>query len=219
LLAAVGVLGFVTFGWLGALGGVGAATLVPRLAARRRTHRAARALGAQLADGVSVISEGLRAGRSLLQAVELAAETSPAPLGPSLRGVAERTRLGEPLASSLRRWAEAARDPDVELVVSALTLHGRTGGDLPRVLEQLAGTLRARVSIACEVSSLTAQARMSGAILGFLPIGFFAFLSVASPRDMALAYHSSLGRTAIALGLTLQGGAFLWIRSLLRVEA
>jgi Flp pilus assembly protein TadB len=59
---------------------------------------------------------------------------------------------------------------------------------------------------------------LSGAILGFLPIGFFLFLSVTSRRDIAPAYHSSTGATAIVAGLLMQGAAFLWIRRLLRVE-
>ena len=69
-----------------------------------------------------------------------------------------------------------------------------------------------------EVRSLTAQARLSGAILGLLPIGFFGFLWLTSRRDMLTALGSSLGRTAIVIGLVLEAAAFLWIRRLLQVE-
>jgi Flp pilus assembly protein TadB len=65
---------------------------------------------------------------------------------------------------------------------------------------------------------LTAQARLSGAILGLLPIGFFLFLSATSRGDVAAAYRSSTGATAIVLGLAMQAAAFAWIRRLLRVE-
>jgi Flp pilus assembly protein TadB len=85
-------------------------------------------------------------------------------------------------------------------------------------LDQIVVTLRDRRAAATEVRSLTAQARLSGAILGFLPVGFFLFLSATSKKDIAAAYHSPVGVTAIATGFALQAGAYLWIRRLLRVE-
>jgi len=81
----------------------------------------------------------------------------------------------------------------------------------------LAETLRQRRSAAREVRSLTAQARMSGAILGFLPIGFFCFLAITARSDVQAALSTPAGITAVVVGFAMQGAAFLWIRSLLRV--
>ena len=106
---------------------------------------------------------------------------------------------------------------DAELVVGVLALHRRTGGDLPRVLDQVAVTLRERSSAAREVRALTAQARLSGAILGLLPIGFFTFLWMTSRGDVEGAFASPVGVGAVVVGLMLEGLAFLWIRSLLAV--
>lgn len=97
-------------------------------------------------------------------------------------------------------------------------LHRRTGGALASTLEELGSTLRKRRSATRELRSLTAQARLSATILGLLPIGFFLFLSAVARQDMQDAYRTSLGATAIALGLVLQALAYLWIRRLLRVE-
>jgi len=182
--------------------------------ARRRTGE----MGSQLADAVSAIASGNRAGLSLQQAVELAAEQGPPPLGPSLQEVADRAALGSPLDDALERWATAIPIPDVRLAGAVLRLHRRTGSALPPLLEGLARTLRERAAVTREVRSLTAQARLSGAIMGLLPIGFFAFLWLTSRRDVVAALHSPAGRTAIVVGLVLQGFAFLWIRHLLRVE-
>jgi len=99
-----------------------------------------------------------------------------------------------------------------------LQLHRRTGGDLPRVLDQLAATLRQRADAARELRGYTAQARLSGTILGGLPIGFFLFLSLTSRNDIAAAYQTPIGAGAIVLGLLLECAAFVWIRSLLRVD-
>lgn len=173
----------------------------------------------QLADAVAAIASGSRAGLSLSQAVQVAAEQTPPPVGAALREVVDRTRLGSSLEEALDEWAAATPIPDVRLATAVIRLHRRTGGSLAPVLEGLAKTLRERRAAVREVRSLTAQARLSGAILGLLPVGFFLFLWLTARRDMAAALGTSLGRTAIVVGLALEAVAFLWIRRLLRVDA
>ena len=90
--------------------------------------------------------------------------------------------------------------------------------ELPVVLDQLATTLDERRAAMQEVHALTAQARLSGAILGFLPIGFFLFLSVTSRDQIDAAFRTPAGIASVVIGLTLQGLAFIWIRTLLRVS-
>jgi tight adherence protein B len=199
------------------MGGI-AAIIIPLVRARRNMARRAEMMEEQLGQAVSVIAAGLRTGRSLLQAISLSANEVGAPLGAALRGLADRVSLGVPFPPSLDGWVAEVGVPEARLVAGVLSLQRRTGGDLPVVLDRLARTLRDRQAAAREVRSLTAQARLSGAILGFLPIGFFLFLSVTSRGDIAAAYHSSTGATAIVAGLLMQGAAFLWIRRLLRVE-
>jgi tight adherence protein B len=222
-LRSVGALGGIVVGASvaglpgAAMGGIGA-IMIPVVRARRKMARRAERMQEQLAEAVSVIAAGLRTGLSLLQAISLAADEVGAPLGATLRELADRVSLGVPFPRSLDRWVAEVRVPEARLIAGVLSLQRRTGGDLPVVLDRLARTLRDRQAAAREVRSLTAQARLSGAILGFLPIGFFLFLSVTSRRDIAAAYHSSTGATAIVTGLLMQGAAFLWIRRLLRVE-
>lgn len=219
IVAGVSLLG----GWLvagppGALAGLLAGTILPAAVDRRRRERHAELLDEQLGEAVTTIAAGLRSGLSLPQAIRFAADEGHAPLAGSLRAIGERSALGLPLEDSLDVWAKSHGGPDSRLVTSVFQLHHRTGGDLPRVLDQVARTLTDRRATVREVRSLTAQARLSGAILGLLPIGFFLFLSATSPDEMAAAYRSPAGLLAIGAGLLLQGVAFVWIRKLLRVD-
>ncbi len=86
------------------------------------------------------------------------------------------------------------------------------------VLDQVGVTLRERRAAAQEVRALTAQARLSGAILGFLPIGFFGFLWLTSRSDIEGAFRTPAGIAAVTVGLAMEGLAFLWIRHLLEVR-
>jgi tight adherence protein B len=214
----------VTIGWFvaaipGAIIGAAVGFGVPRTVIRRRAAARAALLEDQLAEAVLSLAAGMRAGLSLTRSLRFAAEEGEEPLAGTLRVVADRTDLGVPLERSLEEWVHETGSPDARLLAGVLELHRRTGGELPAVLDQVAATLRERRAAAREVRALTAQARLSGAILGFLPIGFFLFLSVTSRADIEAAFHSSAGIAAVALGLTMQGLAFLWIRKLLRVGA
>ena len=210
--------GLLLAGPPGAALGLGVGLAIPVWHRRRATTRDAAALVDQLPDAVSNMSAGMRAGLSLSRSIGFAADEATSPLAPVLRELVDRERLGIPLAASLEGWTEPDRPRDLRLVGGILQLHRRTGGDLPRVLDQLAATLRQRADAARELRGYTAQARLSGTILGGLPIGFFLFLSLTSRDDIAAAYQTPIGAGAIVLGLLLEGAAFVWIRSLLRVD-
>jgi tight adherence protein B len=211
-------LGWVSAAVPGMVAGLIAGALVPRFWERRRAAALDALLEDQLAEAVSSLAAGLRAGLSLTRAIAFAADEADQPLASSLATVADRTDLGTPLERALWEWAQSSGSSDARLLAGVLDLHRRTGGELPTVLDGVAMTLRGRRAAAREVRALTAQARLSGAMLGLLPIGFFLFLSLTARADISAAFHSSAGIAAIAIGFTMQGLAFVWIRSLLRVQ-
>jgi tight adherence protein B len=212
------LVGLRVAGGVGAALAAGGAVALPTIVRRRRRADAARLTQDQLAEGISVVASSLRAGRSLRQAFELAAEEVDPPIGPSFDRIAARVELGDPMDDAVVAWADEISGADARLAAGVFRLHRRTGGALATTLDQLAATLRDRRSAARELRSLTAQARLSANILGLLPLGFFAFLSLVARDDMVDAITASAGATAIALGLVLQAAAYVWIRRLLRIE-
>jgi tight adherence protein B len=200
-------------------GGMVAGLALTRYLVRRHRraglrHRAAE----QIADAVSALSAGLRAGLSLPQAFVYARDEAEEPLRGELTRVVDGIDTGTPISEALAEWADAQDSEDARLIAGVLDLHRRSGGDLPIVLDGLAGTLRERRAAHREVRALTAQARLSGVVLGMLPIGFFAFLLLTSRREMVDAIATPLGGTALGIGLGLEILAFLWIRYLLEVR-
>jgi Flp pilus assembly protein TadB len=212
VLGAAGAgLGLAAAGPAGAVAGLGVGAWVPRWQARRRAARRAALVEQQLADAM--------AGMSPSQAISFACEEGTPPLADDLRAVVRRESLGMPLDESLEILAADERSDDVRLAVSVLQLQHRVGGDAPAILDDAVRTLRQRVAAGAELRSLTAQARLSGTILGLLPIGFFLFMSVVSRDEVSGALASPIGLAAVVIGLLLDGGAFLWIRHLLRTES
>jgi len=209
--------GIVALGWAGGIVGLAAGPACSWIVRGRRRRRRADRLEEDLADAVTAVAAAMRASLSLPQAVAYAAAEVEDPLAETLRRAVARTDLGEPFDEALARWGEEVGGDDARLIVGVLSLHRRTGGDLPHVLDRVAATLRERRAAAREVRALTAQARLSGGILGALPVGFFLFLLVTSRSDVSAAFGSAAGRAALGLGFTMELAAFLWIRKLLRV--
>jgi tight adherence protein B len=171
----------------------------------------------RFADAVGALAAAVRSGASLPQAIQYAATEAAPPVRDDLAGVVEQLDTGVALDEALRSWSTGRPSANVELVVGALELHRRSGGDLPAVLDQVVAAIRDRVSISREVRSLTAQARMSAWILGLLPVGFFGFLWLTSRRDIEGAMSTPVGIACIIVGLVLELGAYAWIRKLLVV--
>jgi tight adherence protein B len=201
-----------------AIGGAAAAACILIAIRRRRARRETRARADALPDAAAALAAGLRAGLSIPQAIAYARDESPGQLRIDLGRLTASVELGTPVGDALTTWAEETGSGDARLIAAVMDLHRRTGGDLPSVLDGVVATLRDRRAALREVRALTAQARLSGAILGALPIGFFAFLLLTARHEMLAAISTPLGRTAVVLGLGLELAAFAWIRRLLAVR-
>jgi tight adherence protein B len=217
-MAAGGLVGWIVWTPWGAAVGAALGAAAMRLNHRQRAARAAAMRDEQLADAVGSIAAAVRAGQSVPQALAYAAQETPPPLASGLGEVVRELDLGVPTEEAVDRWATALDTGDARLLAGVIHLHRRSGGDLPSVLDQVVATLHDRRDAAREVRSLTAQARLSGAILGLLPIAFFGFLWLTSRNDIEGALSTSAGLAAIAAGLVMEGLAFVWIRKLLEVR-
>jgi tight adherence protein B len=213
-----GLAGFGLSGPTVAIAGAAAGGLAWRVREGRRARARAAERDEQLVDAVASINAAIRAGRSVPQALSFCADEAREPLRASLRELDRTLELGVPLDDAMKAWTADVDTDDARLLAGVLSLHRRSGGDLPSVLDEVTGTLGERRAAVREVRALTAQARLSGTILGVLPFGFFAFLWLTSRSEIEGAFRSPAGLAAITVGLVLEGLAFLWIRHLLEVR-
>jgi tight adherence protein B len=213
-------------GWLGLrlIGGVGLAagmsggSALPFLLAGRRRRRNAELLERQVAEVAESAALAVRSGLSILQAVQFAATEVSEPARKSVQDVLRTIELGTPFDPAVKRWANGIGSDEARLLALVLTIHSRSGGDLAGALDEVARTIRHRVSVQRELKAMSAQGRVSGAVLGSLPIAFFLVLATTSRSEVAPVYRSAAGASMVAAGLVLELVAYLWIRRLLRVE-
>jgi tight adherence protein B len=191
---------------------------VPLSLATRAARRRAEILERQLAELVEAVALGVRSGLALNRALIFAAGESAHPISEMLDRLMAEQALGTPLEIALARFAETLSTDDARLLVSVLTVHVQTGGNLAGALDEVTTTIRHRIAMRRELRALSAQGRISGVVLGSLPIAFFLVLAATSHRELAPVYRSAAGIAMVAAGLVMQALAYLWIRMLMKVH-
>jgi tight adherence protein B len=197
----------------GALTGAG---LLEWWLSRRRARRR-EILELQLREAVMTLAAAVRAGLSVVRGLEEAVREAEEPLRATLEGVLHRVEVGEPLEEALAGLAADLRSSEAGLLVTALSVHRRSGGELPAMLEEVAEIIRQRVDARRQVRALTAQGRASGAVLAVLPVAFVTLLSGTSGNGLGAFYRTPLGVGLLTAGLVCEALGFLWIRRIVRV--
>ncbi len=173
-----GVLGFFTGGMFSALllallAPVALYTLLNFLVSRRR-----RKFDEQVPDTLQMFSGGLRAGHSLLRAIDAAAQENEAPMAEELSRVVNETRIGRDLGESLDEVARRTDNEDFGWIARSVEIHREVGGDLAEVLDHVGETIRDRNQIRGQVRALSAEGRISALVLMALPIVMFIGLTL-----------------------------------------
>ena len=129
----------------------------------------------QLADTLMLMSNGLRAGFSFLQSMEMVSRESPPPISDEFGRVIQEVSVGVPMNDALQNLADRVGSMDLNLMVTAVVIQREVGGGLAEILETIANVINERMRIKREIKVLTTQGKWSGMILSGLPI----FLGIA----------------------------------------
>ena len=213
--AALGLIGSARFG--NVLLGVGLGFVgyfLPRLWLRRLEKKRRLAIERQLADVINLLANALKAGHSTQQALATVAEAGREPMGSELQRVVREVQLGLELDVALRNVNERLKSKDFDMLVTAVIIHRRVGGNLADVLNKISHTVRERVMMHGEVRVITAQARASGYIITGLPFAVGGMLSVISPGFERPLFQSPLGWGMVTVGLIMVSIGYAIIRKI-----
>ena len=199
--------------------------LLPRFWLSRRKAGRLNAFNKQLPDTITLLANALRAGSSFLQAIELVVRESRPPISTEFSRVIREVNLGLPFEQALENMVRRVRSDDLELMATAISIQHTVGGNLAEILDSIAYTIRERVRIKGEIRTLTAQQRLSGYVVGFLPIGLAGFLFIAAPNFMDAMFLNPPAVLGLPAGvvLLLFGGfmmfiGFMLIRKIVDIE-
>ncbi len=152
------------------LGGAVLGFFLPRFYLGMRKRKRLKMFNDQLGDTINLMANGLRAGYSILQAMESVADEMPDPIAEEFKRVVREIQLGVPTEQAMNNMARRVPSDDLDLMITAINVQHEVGGNLAEILEVIGFVIRERVRIAGEIKTLTAQGMLSGYVISFLPI-------------------------------------------------
>lgn len=207
------MLGVITGGCAGA-----AALYSPKFVLNFLKKRRLEKFNTQLVDALLTMSNALKAGFSIMQTIETVIRESENPLSQEFDVLLQQTRVGVNFSEALQKLDERVGSPDLSLVVMAIESSRRTGGNLTEVFEKISRTIRERLRIQNRISTLTAQGRLQGIIVGSMPVIILAVLLVVDPGLMLPFLRSPVGLGIIVVVIGLIACGAVIIRKIINID-
>jgi Flp pilus assembly protein TadB len=184
------------------------------LARKKRIER----FNTQLGDALMIISNSLRAGFSFEQSLGNISKELPDPLGPEFVQAVRELELGASLETVLTSIAERMQSKDMELLNAAVVIQRQVGGNLSEIIDNISETIRDRIAIKRNIKTLTAQGRISGKIIGALPLFLLGLISMVNPDYMRPLFTTPYGYMMLTISAILEGIGFLVIQKLVDIK-
>lgn len=197
---------------IGALLGAAAPLVAAVIIRSRRQSEMLKQLPAMLDE----LARAARTGRSLEKCLALVADDTPQPLGGELRRCTRRLDLGMSINDALGELPLRTGLPATNVLVSALAVHRETGGDLVKVLERLAQTLRTRIQFQGRLKAATAASRATALLMLVVPPAVLAFFIFRDPDYLTNLMRSAWGFRVTLTAAVLQIIGSLWVLRILK---
>jgi tight adherence protein B len=192
--------------------------LVPYFYIKRLAHARLRAFEEMFPDAINLMGRALRAGHALTTTLAMVADEMADPVKSEFRALHEQHTYGLPFPQVMRTFAKRVPLMDARFFAIAVLTQRETGGNLAEVLDNLAGVMRDRFRVRRQLHVLTAQGRLSGWILGALPVALGLTLFAFNPGQMQAFAADPTGFRLILLALGLEVAGVVAIRHILRTD-
>ena len=212
------VFGFIMFGPIAGgvfllLGIIGGRVYVNVKASRRQ-----KLFGNQLGGTLMMIAGSLRAGHGIVEAIDTVASQADAPTGEEFTRAVGEARIGRDMVESMYDIAKRTDSEDFIWVVRAIGINRELGGDLAEILDNVGETIRDRNRLRDQVSALSAEGKVSAAILVSLPVGVGFWVKTSNPEYLASMTDETAGKFMLGAAVfSLVAGA-LWLKKLVKVD-
>ncbi len=192
--------------------------LIPWMYLGRRADKRKTDFYDELPEAMQMLAGSLSAGYSLPQALDNVSKESAGPLGQELNRSLLESRLGLPLEETLEATAQRMESKDFHWVVMAIRINRKVGGNLAEVLTNVGKTLRERERLRRQVKTLSAEGRLSGWILGALPLLLLVYMFVVRPEYITPMFTQPIGWVILGAGVVSYVIGIIWMRNLVNME-
>ncbi len=177
-----------------------------------------RKFNSQLVDALTTMSNCLKAGLSLPQAIETVEKQMEPPISEEFGLVNREHRMGVSLEEALLHLADRMKGDDTELLVTSITIAHELGGNLAEIFEQITTTIRERNRIQGRIETLTAQGKMQGAVVSALPVALGLILYLLAPDMMSLLFTTQIGKLLLGMFVFLEVSGWILIKRIVTIN-
>lgn len=178
--------------------------LAPKFIMQNLFERRCTRLTDQMVDGMTIMSNGIKAGQSLTQSMERVVENITGPLSQEFSLVLNKVRLGMSVEDALNEFGERIPRQDVQMFVTSVNILKETGGNLAETFQTITTTVRERQKVEKKIQALTAQGTMQAIIIALVPFLLLCMFFVLDPNYVMPLFTKPLGWVALALMLILE---------------
>ena len=190
----------------------------PRFYVGYRKRQRLNAFNDQLGDTISLLANSLRSGFSIVQSMETVAQQLPDPIAAEFHRVGQEIGLGLSYEEALNNMLRRVPSEDLDLMITAVNIQGRVGGNLAEILDTIGHTIRERIRIKGEIRVLTAQQMISGYILTGLPVVLALVLYLINKEYIGRMFHDPCGWIMLGTSVVMITLGFLIIRKIVDIE-
>lgn len=203
--------------WLCLLAATWLPPLGSKLLLKSRRFLYIQKVDSQLSEACRLLSSAARAGLSIPQGLELVVQELPDPIREELGIVVKELQLGKDLELALKDFLKRVNSRDLQVFVNALIIQKRAGGDVAKVLSQMASTMEERKIIHKTIDATIAQARYSAYLLPFVSL-FIVFLLSRLIDNFFELFTNFIGVIVLLIFVILQVIGFLLVRKIANVR-
>ena len=172
----------------------------------------------QLDSWLLMLSNALKATPSLGEAINNSAKLMRAPMQEELDLALKENKLGTALDQAVLNMSARIDSPVVSSALATILVGRQTGGDLPRILEESAATLREMARLEGVVRTKTAEGKTQAYVLGVIPFVLIGAIHSVDEHWLEPLGSTTLGYAIIACAAILWLAAIFLARRILAVD-
>lgn len=172
----------------------------------------------QMVDITYALKNGLKAGMTLQQSMQLIATEFKAPASEQFKIALREIQLGASVEEALKHLEERLHNEDLKIIVNAVEILRQTGGNMIETFENVTDTLKTRKRVEGKIKSLTAQGRMGAIILCAMPFVMALLLYFLSRDYIEPLFTTVLGNILLTIVLLLVSTGWVLIQKIISIE-
>lgn len=192
--------------------------ILPLMLIKIKQRARVKKFDSQLSDALIIACSCLKSGLSFSQSMETIAKDMDAPISTEFAQVLAEMNMGASLEEALERMNQRIDSSYLSLTISAVLIQKQTGGNLSQILENISNSIKEKMKLKKELDSATASGKMTGILMGCMPIVLMILFYIVNPSFMLPLFQTSTGRIFLIVAAGLEIACFFLIKKIVTIK-